>query len=60
MVTPASTSSPAPRRKLIATVWHTLLLVGILAFWRKNLLAAMIAHAWSDVYAGYLFQFMRF
>jgi membrane protease YdiL (CAAX protease family) len=34
-------------------------LYGILAFWRKSLRSAMIAHAWSDIYAGYLFQFMR-
>lgn len=35
-------------------------LYGSLVFWRKNLRAAMVAHAWSDVYAGYLYQFMRF
>ena len=35
------------------------LLYGILAFWRKSLRPDMILHAWSDVYAGYLFQFMR-
>lgn len=29
MVTPASTFSPAPGRKLIAPVWHTVLLVSI-------------------------------
>lgn len=34
-------------------------LYGILAFWRKSLRACMILHAWSDIYAGYLFQFMR-
>ena len=34
-------------------------LYGILAFWRKSLRPGMILHAWSDVYAGYLFQFMR-
>ncbi len=33
-------------------------LYGILAFWRKSLRPGMILHAWSDVYAGYLFQFM--
>jgi uncharacterized protein len=35
------------------------LLYGILAFWRKSLRPGMILHAWSDIYAGYLFQFMR-
>jgi uncharacterized protein len=34
-------------------------LYGILALWRKSLRPGMILHAWSDVYAGYLFQFMR-
>jgi membrane protease YdiL (CAAX protease family) len=34
-------------------------LYGSLVFWRKNLRAAMVAHASSDIYAGYLFQFMR-
>ena len=34
-------------------------LYGILAFWRKSLRPGMILHAWSDIYAGYLFQFMR-
>lgn len=34
-------------------------LYGILAFWRKSLRPGMILHAWSDVYAGYLFQFLR-
>jgi membrane protease YdiL (CAAX protease family) len=34
-------------------------LYGILAFWRKSLRPGMISHAWSDVYAGYLYQFMR-
>ena len=34
-------------------------LFGILAFWRKNLRPGMILHAWSDIYAGYLFQFLR-
>jgi membrane protease YdiL (CAAX protease family) len=33
-------------------------LYGILAFWRKSLRPGMILHAWSDVYAGYLFQFV--
>jgi len=35
------------------------LLYGILAFWRKSLRPGMILHAWSDIYAGYLFQFLR-
>jgi len=35
------------------------LLFGILAFWRKNLRPGMILHAWSDIYGGYLFQFLR-
>ncbi len=34
-------------------------LYGILAFGRKSLRPGMILHAWSDVYAGYLFQHMR-
>lgn len=34
-------------------------LYGILAFWRKSLRPGMILHAWSDIYAGYLFQSMR-
>lgn len=34
-------------------------LYGILAFWRKSLRPGIILHAWSDIYAGYLFQFMR-
>jgi len=34
-------------------------LFGILAFWRKSLRPGMILHAWSDIYAGYLFQFVR-
>ena len=34
-------------------------LYGILAFWRKSLRPGMILHAWSDIYAGYLFQFIR-
>ncbi len=34
-------------------------LYGILAFWRKSLRPGMVLHAWSDIYAGYLFQFMR-
>jgi uncharacterized protein len=34
-------------------------LYGILAFWRESLRPGMILHAWSDIYAGYLFQFMR-
>ena len=35
------------------------LLYGILAFWRKSLRPGMILHAWSDIYSGYLFQFLR-
>ena len=35
-------------------------LFGILAFWRKSLRPGMILHAWSDIYAGYLFQVVRF
>ncbi len=35
-------------------------LYGILAVWRKSLRPGMILHAWSNVYAGYLFQFLRF
>jgi len=34
-------------------------LYGILALWRKSLRPGMILHAWSDIYAGYLFQFVR-
>jgi len=34
-------------------------LYGVLAFWRKSLRPGMILHAWSDIYAGYLFQFVR-
>jgi hypothetical protein len=34
-------------------------LYGILAFWRKSLRPGTILHAWSDIYAGYLFQFVR-
>jgi membrane protease YdiL (CAAX protease family) len=34
-------------------------LFGILAFWRNSLRPGMILHAWSDIYAGYLFQFMH-
>jgi uncharacterized protein len=33
---------------------------GILASWRKSLRPGMILHAWSDIYAGYLFQLMHF
>ena len=36
------------------------LLYGLLALWRKSLRPGMILHAWSDIYAGYLFQFLRF
>jgi uncharacterized protein len=35
-------------------------LFGILAFWRKSLRPGMILHAWSDIYAGYLFRLVRF
>jgi len=35
-------------------------LFGILAFWRKSLRPGMILHAWTDIYAGYLFQLMHF
>jgi len=34
-------------------------LYGILAFWRQSLRPGMVAHAWSDVYSGYLSQLMR-
>jgi membrane protease YdiL (CAAX protease family) len=34
-------------------------LYGILAYWRESLRPGMVLHAWSDVYAGYLFQFIR-
>jgi len=34
-------------------------LYGILALWRKSLRPGMVLHAWSDIYAGYLFQFLR-
>jgi hypothetical protein len=30
------------------------MLFGILAAWRKNLRANIIAHAWSDVWGGWL------
>ncbi len=36
------------------------LLFGILALWRKSLRPGMILHAWTDIYAGYLTQFIRF
>jgi membrane protease YdiL (CAAX protease family) len=29
-------------------------LYGVLAAWRKNLRANMIAHAWSDIWGGWL------
>lgn len=32
---------------------------GILASWRKSLRPGMILHAWADIYAGYLIQFIR-
>jgi membrane protease YdiL (CAAX protease family) len=32
------------------------LLYGIVASWRKSLRPGMILHAWSDIYAGYLFS----
>jgi len=35
-------------------------LFGILALWRKSLRPGMILHSWSDIYSGYLFQFVRF
>ena len=35
-------------------------LYGILAFRRNSLRPGMILHAWSDIYSGYLFQFLRF
>ena len=35
------------------------LLFGILALRRKSLRPGMILHAWSDIYAGYLIQFIR-
>ena len=35
------------------------LLFGFLALWRKNLRPGMILHAWSDIYGGFLFQFVR-
>jgi uncharacterized protein len=34
-------------------------LFGILASWRKSLRPGMILHAWADIYAGYLIQFIR-
>src|SRR6266852_6341945 len=34
-------------------------LYGMLAFWRKSLRPGIILHAWSDVYAGYLFQYLH-
>ena len=33
-------------------------LYGILAAWRKNLRPGMIAHAWSDVYCGWMFKLL--
>lgn len=33
-------------------------LYGMLALWRESLRPGMILHAWSDIYAGYLSQFM--
>lgn len=33
-------------------------LYGLLALWRKSLKPGMILHAWSDIYAGYLSQFV--
>lgn len=35
------------------------LLFGVLAYWRKSLLPGMVLHAWSDIYGGYLYQFVR-
>src|SRR6266849_1420009 len=34
-------------------------LYGMLAFWRKSLRPGIILHAWSDIYAGYLFQYLH-
>jgi len=34
-------------------------LYGVLAAWRKNLRANMIAHAWSDIWEGWLKQIVR-
>ncbi len=34
-------------------------LFGVLAVWRRSLRPGMVLHAWSDIYAGYLFQFVR-
>ena len=34
-------------------------LYGILAWWRKSLRPGIVLHAWSDIYAGYLAQFVR-
>lgn len=33
-------------------------LYGVLAAWRKNLRPGMIAHAWSDVYGGWMFKLL--
>ncbi len=35
-------------------------LFGILALWRKSLRPGMISHAWSDIYGGYLSEFVHF
>ena len=35
------------------------LLFGVLAYGRKSLRPGMVLHAWSDIYGGYLFQFVR-
>jgi len=35
------------------------LLYGILAWWRRSLRPGIVLHAWSDIYAGYLAQFVR-
>ncbi|MGB7625003.1 MAG: type II CAAX endopeptidase family protein [Terriglobia bacterium] len=33
-------------------------LYGVLAAWRRNLRPGMIAHAWSDVYGGWMFKLL--
>ncbi len=41
----------------VITIMILGLLYGSLALWRKSLRPGIIAHGWSDIYAGYLFQF---
>ena len=35
------------------------ILYGAFAAWRKSLRPTMIAHAWTDIYSGYLYTLLR-